>query len=390
VTTDSTAIDVLALEPYYGGSHRAFLDGWIARSRHRWTLLTLPAHSWKWRMRHAAVTFSERIDRAPDVLVCSDMLDLAALKGLTPQLAEVPAVAYFHENQLTYPVRHDDPRDVHFALTNMTTALAADAVWFNSGYHRDAFLTGLPKLLSAMPDYPLDGVADAIAARLSVHPPGIDTPLPRPPREPGPLRIAWAARWEHDKNPEDFFAAARRLADAGMDFRLSVLGEQFRDVPPVFAEARARFADRIDHWGFLPDRADYLAALARADVFVATAVHEFFGLAAAEAIAAGARPLLPERLAYPELLGLEADSTLAEYFCDGSPEALAARLTETARGLDATGSVWTQDPGAPARAIARFAWDRVAPDLDDALATAARRGRPLRSSSAPPPPSPGH
>ena len=50
---------VLALNPYHGGSHRAFLDGWMANSRHRFTLLTLPAHHWKWRMRHAAVTFAE-------------------------------------------------------------------------------------------------------------------------------------------------------------------------------------------------------------------------------------------------------------------------------------------------------------------------------------------
>jgi hypothetical protein len=37
-----SSIRVLALEPYYRGSHRAFLDGWVERSRHEWTLLTLP------------------------------------------------------------------------------------------------------------------------------------------------------------------------------------------------------------------------------------------------------------------------------------------------------------------------------------------------------------
>ncbi|MCK4372451.1 MAG: DUF3524 domain-containing protein, partial [candidate division Zixibacteria bacterium] len=34
---------ILALEPYYGGSHKAFLDGWSSRSRHEWTILKLPA-----------------------------------------------------------------------------------------------------------------------------------------------------------------------------------------------------------------------------------------------------------------------------------------------------------------------------------------------------------
>ncbi|GAH62988.1 unnamed protein product, partial [marine sediment metagenome] len=41
---------ILALEPYYGGSHEAFLTGWTRRSRHDWTLLTLHANHWKWRM----------------------------------------------------------------------------------------------------------------------------------------------------------------------------------------------------------------------------------------------------------------------------------------------------------------------------------------------------
>ena len=33
---------VLALEPYYGGSHKAFLDGWQKHSRHEFTVLGLP------------------------------------------------------------------------------------------------------------------------------------------------------------------------------------------------------------------------------------------------------------------------------------------------------------------------------------------------------------
>ncbi|MHC4370623.1 MAG: tRNA-queuosine alpha-mannosyltransferase domain-containing protein [Planctomycetota bacterium] len=51
---------ILALEPYYGGSHKAFIDGLSKASRHDWTLLKLPAHKWKWRMRHSAITFAWR------------------------------------------------------------------------------------------------------------------------------------------------------------------------------------------------------------------------------------------------------------------------------------------------------------------------------------------
>ena len=129
---------ILAIEPYYGGSHRAFLDGWVGASGHDWTVLHLPARKWKWRMRHSAVTCAEQ-GRARmaggetwDAIVCSDMLPLAEFLGLAPaEVRQWPTVVYFHENQLTYPVRTDDPRDLHFGFSNMVTALAATAVWFN-------------------------------------------------------------------------------------------------------------------------------------------------------------------------------------------------------------------------------------------------------------------
>ena len=104
---------ILAIEPYYGGSHRDFLDGWSSRSRHHWTLLTLPAHHWKWRMRHAATTLrTEAQQRGEhsepwDLLWCSDMLSLADFKGLShPAIARLPVIAYFAAGQ---PMSFDVP-----------------------------------------------------------------------------------------------------------------------------------------------------------------------------------------------------------------------------------------------------------------------------------------
>ncbi|MCK5000314.1 MAG: DUF3524 domain-containing protein, partial [Anaerohalosphaera sp.] len=122
---------ILALETYYGGSHKAFLNGWIANSKHDFTLLTLPPNKWKWRMRHAAITFSQQVDemiadgQTFDTIFCSDMLNLAEFLGLVCEsVRKLPTTVYFHENQLTYPVRFESERDCHFVLTNMTTALA--------------------------------------------------------------------------------------------------------------------------------------------------------------------------------------------------------------------------------------------------------------------------
>lgn len=364
---------ILALEPYYGGSHRAFLDGWSAHSRHEWTVIGLPARKWKWRMRHAAITMAQDVcgrvasGDGWDVLICSDMLNLAEFLGLVPEpVRGLPSVAYFHENQLTYPVRHASERDCHFAFTNLTTALAASAVWFNSEYHRESFTRALADFLARMPDHqPLDAVG-RIRCKSAVHAPGIEASAPRGARRPGPLRILWAARWEHDKNPEAFFEAVALLASQGVDFRLSVIGEQFSDVPPVFAAARDRHAGRIDRWGYQASRSEYEAALSEADVIVSTADHEFFGLSVVEALDAGAYPWVPNRLAYPEILGAAKAPGASGFLYEGGADALAEGLAELAGRL-AAGDLWQGDPVRGRRLASRFHWSRVAPKLDGAI-----------------------
>ncbi|HIJ67179.1 MAG TPA: DUF3524 domain-containing protein [Planctomycetes bacterium] len=370
---ESCDMKVLALEAYYGGSHKAFIDGWIKHSRHDWTLLTLPANKWKWRMRHAAVTFADRVNKLTDqgrqwdIIVCSDMLNLAEFLGLTTgALQSLPGVVYFHENQLTYPVRFESERDYQFAVTNMTTALVATAVWFNSRFHRDQFLGALARFLKKMPDYQPTDAIERIRAKSAVHPPGINKPPNRMERMPGPIRILWAARWEHDKNPDDFFESLKRLKAEGIDFRISVIGPQFREVPRVFAWAKDFFTDHIDRWGYQKDPADYTAALVEADVIVSTANHEFFGLSIAEAIAAGAFPLLPRRLSYPELLEPVGSKRAGEFFYDGSVEDLARRLAHAAK-LVQTSGLWPFDARHGSKAMMVFLWQNAAHVLDNAL-----------------------
>jgi glycosyltransferase involved in cell wall biosynthesis len=364
---------ILALEPYYGGSHKAFLDGWSAAGRHEWTLLSLPAYKWKWRMRHAAVTFAgevrQRLAQGSrwDLVFCSDMLNVAEFLGLaSKEVRDLPSLLYFHENQLTYPVRVESERDYQFGLTNMTSALAASTVWFNSSFHRDSFLHALKTFLNRMPDYQPFDAATHLEAKSQVFPPGVARFAPRGPRVPGPLRILWAARWEHDKNPEEFFEALGHLRDRQIPFRISVVGEQFREVPEVFARAREHFADHLDRWGYQQDRADYEAALLAADVFVSTAAHEFFGLSAVEATLAGAYPVVPDRLAYPEVFDLQGDPGVREFFYEDSATSLADRLEELAHRLESNGSLFPA--GAPIRSrLQRFEWTNLAPILDDAV-----------------------
>lgn len=319
---------ILALEPFYGGSHRAFLDGLAAQLPGEMELLTMPARHWKARMRMAAPGLASELGRRGKpkgdyrAILCSTYVDVAAFRGLAPPwLREVAICTYFHENQFAYPVTHEAERDLHFAITNLTTALASDRLAFNSAYNRDSFLAGCRQMFARSADLCLDGAVEAILAKSVVLSPGQDFSIidaaPQAVRDGAPV-IVWNQRWEHDKNPEEFFAALFELAASGVEFRLVVLGESFRATPPIFAEAKRRLAEQVIHFGYADSLADYAAWLKRGDLVVSTASHEFFGIAVVEAIRAGCRPLLPNRLAYPELFP-------DEYLY--GPGELAGRLT---------------------------------------------------------------
>jgi len=289
-----------------------------------------------------------------EVLFCTDMLNLAEFLGLCPEpIRRLPRVVYFHENQLTYPSRADGDRDLHLAYSNITTALAADAVWFNSEYHRREFLAAAREFLRRMPDRRQPELIDRIERNSEIQPPGISRIAPRSEggREHGPLRIVWVSRWEHDKRPDIFFAALRLLIDRGIDFRVSVLGESYRTSPVCFADSREWLRDRVDHWGYAETRAEYEAILRASDVVVSTAEHEFFGIAILEATSAGCVPLVPRALAYPETLG-----TGHRWFHDNSPDDVAGQLERIA----AHGGLSDQ----PNVDVSRFEWERRAREMD--------------------------
>ncbi len=328
----------LFIEPWYAGSHAAFADVVTSHIDADWTCLTLPGRHWKWRMRGAAAWFATQPALAGgtryDVVLCTSYLALAELRGLVPALAGVPAALYFHENQLTYPVRdeYSGERDTHFGFTQLVSARVADACVFNSEHNRSGFLDAGADLLRRLPDAVPAGWIDDIRNRSCVVPVPLDLPDAEPapallPDPRGPL-IVWNHRWEYDKGPDTLVAALRALADDGVPFRVAVCGEQFRTVPASLAGGLDALGARVEHRGWLPSRADYLALLARADIAVSTAIHEFFGVSMVEAAHHGARPLVPDRLAYPEIFPPElryADD-------DALPAALAALCDRYAAG----------------------------------------------------------
>ncbi len=313
---------LLVLEPYYGGSHRAVLETLLPRLAPEWQadVLTLPARKWKWRMRGSAITMAQEVRALHtagvrwDALLASTFINLAEFVALAGEaVAGVPRVVYFHENQLVYPNRHEAEWDLQFPLTNITTALTADECWFNTRWNAETFLEGIAPFLARFPDHIPRDVRSRVATKCRVLSPPFD-PLEideavgpcgvaSAPRGPRP-RIVWPHRWEHDKRPDRFFAAVTALASEGADFEVAVVGQAFRETSDLMRSSAQALGDRLVHCDEPASRADYARLLACSDIAISTADNEFFGLAMLEACHAGCHPLVPDRLAYPELYPL--------------------------------------------------------------------------------------
>ncbi len=235
-------------------------------------------------------------------------------------------------------------------------------------FHRRALFDALPAALAAVPDEPHDHLLAEVAARTSVLPVGVElgglVDAPRPAPDGGAPLIVWPHRWDHDKRPEALLRVLVALADHDVAFRVAFAGANTRSDPREFDAAIEALGERVVHVGHLP-RDAYEALLLRSDVVVSTAAHEFFGVSTVEAIAAGAVPLLPDRLSYPELV----------------PAAFHDAVLYRHSLFDRLRAVLVDLPSARARVaglrptMARWSWPTVAPLYDAELAALATARR---------------
>ena len=295
----------LFIETYYRGSHARFVQGLSAYSSHDIDVVSMPGENWRWRMLAAALHMVDAIPSLDgyDGIIVTDLFNLADFKALVGQPCP-PVLAYFHENQITYP-QPGDKGAFQLGIINITTALAADLVVFNSHTHRHAFLNAVPEFLNRGRDFrPMDTVKN-INAKSTVLYPGITLPAYRQvdaEKQMDPPLIIWNHRWGYDKNSETFFEAIRALEDRGIDFRLALMGENFGWIPDAFRTARRRFKHKILQFGYVSERREYEKWLKQGALVISTAIQENFGIAVVEAMLMGCIPLLPCRLSYPEIL----------------------------------------------------------------------------------------
>ncbi len=280
-----------------------------------YVLFHLPARQWKMRMQLSAPWFVSKIremrkeERFFDLVLMSTFIDVAVFRALVAQVpgwnGKTRFYTYFHENQFVYPGILPEETNQQFAAINFTTALTSDYLAFNSVFNQKTFLNGCRSYIRKSSDMQLSHLVDGIEQKSRVLYPGIDfEPLDRLQRSPenhAPPLIIWNHRWEHDKNPEEFFQVLFRLKDDGIPFRLAVLGKSFKKRPAVFEEAGKRLSGTIMHFGFVKDKEDYYQILKQGHFVISTAHHEFFGISILEAVRAGCCAVVPNRLSYPEL-----------------------------------------------------------------------------------------
>ena len=307
-------MNIILIEPFFTGSHADWAKGYATRSAHSVNILSLPGNYWKWRMHGGAITLARQFlaqQIFPDLILATDMLDLTTFLALTrSKSAGIPVALYFHEDQISYPWSPTDrdivhKRDQHYGFINYASALAADIVFFNSAYHKNAFLDRLPAFLKQFPDCRELETVEKIRAKSKVLHLGLelqafdDVTVRKEFGEP-PL-ILWNHRWEYDKNPDDFFEALFALDERGVDFQVALLGETFHRTLPIFETAREKLGERIVQFGYAAEFEHYAKWLHRADILPVTSIQDFFGASTVEAVYCGCSPLLPRRLSYPEL-----------------------------------------------------------------------------------------
>jgi glycosyltransferase involved in cell wall biosynthesis len=366
VNTVTTELKFLFLEPFFGGSHREFARGLISHSRHRIDLVTLPARFWKWRMRGAALYFAKKVTSLANYhgLIITDLMSLSDFKALCKGDCP-PALVYFHENQFTYPLAPGEHMDYQFGFTDITTALAAERVVFNSRTHFDAFFKSLPAFINMMPEYRPKWVVNQIRARADVLYPGCRFAAEELAAEDFsrklPPLIVWNHRWEFDKNPAEFFQALDTVLAAGAEFRLALIGENSQTVPKAFIGARERYGERVVQYGYVESRRQYIEWLAQGSIVISTARQENFGISIIEAIRHGCVPLLPARLAYPEIIPAVYHAEVLYHNHQDLVAKLLDRITNFSDYLNLRRSLSTE--------MGRFAWentiDRYDRELED-------------------------
>lgn len=314
------------------------LETLVHNSRHRWTLLTLPPRRMERRLAAAAHWFAEQISRREmgpiDLLFTCDALNLADLYRLCPAVTGQPSVVYFHCNQLPDPLHigqahlgypHPGPPGANgeeqtLDLTNLTTAMAASEIWFNSKYHATSFIEGVETMVELHPELQSRNPLRDLRAKLAHVPPPVDV-----------SRLAGAGHHPVTRDPSVVFVETR---DANME----LLNAALAIVHQLKRKMTLLVTGPVDELGNLfprqsiseHDSPGQMRGLQSAGTFISAKIAAPFDENAVRAMLLGCRPVLPHTGVYPELVPARFQGSC---LYDMSAESLATHLNEALYGL---------------------------------------------------------
>ena len=307
---------ILLLSAYDANSHRYWwqqLENYF--SEHDWIVLTLPARYFSWRIRGNSLTWAmgeqaKQLHADYQLIIATSMVDLSALRGMCPALAQIPTLLYFHENQFAYPLSaqiKNAQRAVEPMMVQLYAALSADRLCFNSEYNRQSFIGGVKALLKKLPDHVPGDIVQRLTDKSQILPVPIIVPVASAPVAslesamlPGGVQadskppiserchILWNHRWEYDKGPERLLAFIEGLAPS-LSLSFHVVGQSFRTQPKVFEQIRQLLETRawLGLWSYIESRDSYQQLLEQCHVVLSTALHDFQGLSILEGVFAG-------------------------------------------------------------------------------------------------------
>lgn len=354
---------VLLLSAYDANSHQYWREGVVKYfPEYQWTVLTLPARFFSWRIRGNSLTWAftqkETLEQRYDLIIATSMVDLSALRGMCPNLTRIPTILYFHENQFAYPASAEQHASVEPQMVQLYSAACADLIVFNSHYNRSTFWNGLSALLKKLPD----GVPSELISHLQDKSSVLPVPLQHVPGTKKSTKrhrfsLVWNHRWEYDKGPDNLLYFIRALPP-DLEIDIHVIGQSFRKLPDAFDQIQAILKRRgwIGRWGYIDDVHEYRQLLCQSHVVLSTAQHDFQGLSILEGVASGCVPLVPDRLAYGDFIeDVFRYSSLPE-----DPEregrAAALKLVDIQKGLE-SGDIVAPD-------LSQLSWDYLQSDYE--------------------------
>jgi alpha-1,6-mannosyltransferase len=258
---------------------------------------------------------SERVLRilaslGPDSIEVSDKATLAAA-GPWARARGVRAVLFSHERLDTMVARRTGasalPRMLQRAVGHWTRRVVAgfDDVVTTSAYGERELAAAGARSIRRVP----------LGVDLEVF-----RPLPADPPARRPVRLAYSGRLSTEKSPQTAVEALRVLRRWGVEATLDVYG-----TGPLLASLTRRGAGLpVTFHGHTGDRAGLAAELARADLALAPAACETFGLSVLEALACGVAVVAAAGTGAAELVSPEPG---------GAAPGAGVAVEATARGM---------------------------------------------------------